>query len=312
MREGCHTIAMAPRSVTRRIALGTGIGLAATAVLAGAGIAVNDDLLPGRSTMYRLLGLDGPDGAVPRITSGLVVSGWLVSAHMGGRRVGYEIAYPPGTKPGAELPVAVVLHGYGDDQRAAFSASMRFDAYLAQVTQTRKPFALASVAGGNGYWHPRADGTDAGAMVVDDLLPQLVARGLRAAPTDRIALMGWSMGGYGALRLGGVLGRSRVAAVAVESPALWHTFHQAAKGAFDDAADFARNTVFSRQSTLAGVAVRIDCGTGDGFYPDTRDYVAGFSAHPAGSFEAGGHNPGFWRRLAPAQLAFVGDALASA
>lgn len=303
---------MATRPVTRRVALGTGIGLAAAAVLTGAGVAVNENLLPGRSTMYRALGLDGPDGVVPKITTGPVVAGSFTSGHMAGRPVGYEIAYPPGTKPGAELPVAVVLHGYGDDQRAAFSASMRFDAYLAHAVQTRKPFALASVAGGNGYWHPRANGTDAGAMVVDDLLPQLAARGLRARPTDRIALMGWSMGGYGALRLGGVLGKSRVTAVAVESPALWHTFRQAAKGAFDDAEDFARNTVFGRQSDLAGVAVRIDCGTGDGFYPNDRDYAAGFSVHPAGGFEAGGHDPGFWRRLAPAQLAFVGNALASA
>lgn len=304
---------MAIRPVSRRVVLSTGIGLAATAALAGAGVAaVNEDLLPGRSTMYRLLGLDGPDGVVPAVASGPLVAGSLTSRYMGGLKIGYEIAYPPGAKPGAELPVAVVLHGYGDDQRAAFSPPMRFDAYLAQAVQTREPFALASVAGGNGYWHPRDDGTDAGAMVVDELLPQLTARGLRAGPADRIGLMGWSMGGYGALRLGGVLGNSRVAAVAVESPALWHTFGQAAKGAFDDAADFARNTVFGRQATLAGIAVRIDCGTGDGFYPNTRDYVAGFSAHPAGGFEAGGHNPGFWRRLAPAQLAFVGRALASA
>jgi hypothetical protein len=303
---------MVSRPVSRRVVLGTGIGIAAGAVLAGAGLAVNENLLPGRSTMYRALGLDGPDGVVPAIASGPLVAGSLRSKHMGGRQVGYEIAYPPGTKPGAELPVAVVLHGYGDDQRAAFSPSMRFDAYLAQAVQTRKPFALASVAGGNGYWHPRADGTDAGAMVVDDLLPQLAARGLRAGRADRIALMGWSMGGYGVLRLGGLLGNSRVAAVAAESPALWHTFGQAAKGAFDDAADFARNTVFGRQSDLAGVAVRIDCGTGDGFYPNTRDYAAGFSARPAGGFEPGAHDPGFWRRLAPAQLAFVGDALTTA
>ena len=129
--------------------------------------------------------------------------------------------------------------------------------------------------------------------------------------TERVGLLGWSMGGYGALRLAGELGAGRVAAVAAASPALWHTFAQSANGAFDDAADFARNTVFGRQRRLDGVAVRVDCGTGDGFCANDRDYVSGFATAPSGGFEAGGHNTAYWLRMNPQHVAFVGRALAA-
>jgi S-formylglutathione hydrolase FrmB len=55
-------------------------------------------------------------------------------------------------------------------------------------------------------------------MVVHEFLPLLHERGLR---TNRIALLGYSMGGYGSLYLSGVLGRRRVYAAVAESPAIW-------------------------------------------------------------------------------------------
>jgi hypothetical protein len=79
----------------------------------------------------------------------------------------------------------------------------------------------------------------------------------------------------------------------------------AAEGAFDDAEDYAEHDLAGRQELLAGIPVRIDCGTGDGFYLPTKHYVAGFAEPPEGGFEPGGHDYGYWRRLAPAQLQFV-------
>ena len=56
------------------------------------------------------------------------------------------------------------------------------------------PLSIASAdGGGDNYWHKRANGTDAHAMVVDELVP-LLARRLGALP---FALHGYSMGGYG-------------------------------------------------------------------------------------------------------------------
>jgi len=56
--------------------------------------------------------------------------------------------------------------------------------------------------------------------------------------------------------------------------------------------------------------VRVDCGTGDGFYPTVRDYVGTLSLKPSGGFSAGGHDEAYWRRMAPDQLTFLGSRLA--
>ncbi|MCL2781582.1 MAG: alpha/beta hydrolase, partial [Actinomycetia bacterium] len=116
---------------------------------------------------------------------------------------------------------------------------------------------------------------------------------------------GWSMGGYGALLLGGQLGVRRLAATIAESPALWTQPGDTAPGAFDDPADFEANNVFTRQSQLSGIPVRVDCGTDDTFYPNARRYADSLSPKPAGGFQAGGHNDAYWRRMAPAQLAWI-------
>jgi len=217
---------------------------------------------------------------------------------------------PYGSDTGSSLPVAVVLHGRGGDHTSAFDDGyLGLDRFLAQaVGAGSAPYAMASVDGGETYWHRRADGEDAGAMVVDELLPLLAEHGL---DVGRLAFLGWSMGGYGALRLAGLLGRERVAAAAAMSPALWHRFADTAPGAFDDAADFAGVTVFGRQQQLDGVRVRVDCGEGDPFYAADRDYVEGFRARPAGGFQRGGHDAGYWRRVAPHHVRFIAAAFAA-
>jgi hypothetical protein len=63
--------------------------------------------------------------------------------------------------------------------------------------------------------------------------------------------------------------------------------------------------VFGRQSQLTRVAVRVDCGTGDGFYPAARDYARTLTPPPAGRFQPGAHDLAYWRRMAPAQLQFI-------
>ncbi|MFJ3034886.1 alpha/beta hydrolase [Curtobacterium pusillum] len=283
--------------ITRRSLV---VGGAAVVVAGAAAEAVNLRLLPGRSTMYRVLGLDGPAGTVPDVDPVPSTSGSFVSSARRGETVGWTIAAPKADGP---LPIAVALHGYGDDHADFFGSHLGYDRFLAaHVAAGGAPFAIASVDGGNRYWHRRADGDDPAAMVVDEFLPLLARRGF---DTARLAFTGYSMGGYGALRLAGVLGSARVRAVSAISPALWTSAGDTARGAFDDAADFRANTVIGRQRSLDGVAVRVDCGTGDGFEPAVRTYVDGFATAPAGGFEPGGHTTAYWRRLAPKQIAFL-------
>ena len=247
-------------------------GLIGAGVLAAAAAGVETGVLPGRGLVDPL-----PSG-VPGITPGPVHSGSFVSARRGGVATGWSVAYPPGVTDGTRLPVLVVLHGRGGNHRDAFGASLHLDRFLAAgVHAGGAPFAIASVDGGDhSYWHPRRGG-DAAGMVVDEFLPLLAARGLT---TERIGLLGWSMGGYGALYLAQTLGAARVAVAVAESPALWHHSYQSAAGAFDDAADFDAHDVFARLGHLRGVALRVDCGDRDGFAPITRDLRAALSPRP--------------------------------
>jgi len=289
--------------ITRRSLI---VGGAAVVAAGAAAEAVNLRILPGRSTMYRVLGLDGPAGTVPDVEPVPSTSGTFVSAARKGATVGWTVAAPATDAP---LPVAVALHGYGDDHTDFFGEHLGYDRFLAaHVAAGGAPFAIAAVDGGNRYWHRRADGDDPGAMVVDEFLPLLARRGF---DTARLACTGYSMGGYGALHLAGLLGSARVRAVSAISPALWEAAGETARGAFDDPADFRANTVLGRQRALDGVAVRVDCGTGDGFEPAVRTYVDGFTTAPAGGFEPGGHTTAYWRRLAPLQLAFLARNLRS-
>jgi hypothetical protein len=102
--------------LTRRAFVRTGI--AAGVVGVAAVTALETGAVPGRARMHDLLGLTGPDGVVPDVPAGPVVSGSFDSF---GRRteVGYSIIYPAGYDVSAELPVVLVLHGRGGDHTSA-------------------------------------------------------------------------------------------------------------------------------------------------------------------------------------------------
>ena len=238
------------------------------------------------------------------MTPGLVVSGSFASRHRLGAETGWSVIRPG---PGPErLPVCVVLHGLGADHTTAIS-DLAMDRLLAEaVADGVPPFALATVDGGTTYWHRRPTGEDAGAMVLDELLPVLDRQGLR---TDRLAFLGWSMGGYGALRLAATAGAPRVRAVCGLSSALWIDPATASESGFDDAAEYDAYSVFGHQAELDGIAVRLDCGDVDYFCDANRAYVAGFDRPVVSTFEPGDHDDEYALRTLPAQLAFVGAAL---
>ncbi|WP_238173548.1 alpha/beta hydrolase [Kribbella speibonae] len=283
--------------LTRRALVRTGAAAAVTGVAAVA--ALETGVIPGRPRVHEVLGLTGPDGVVPDVPAGPVVSGSFDSS---GRRtkVGYSVIYPDGYAASAELPVVLVLHGRGGDHTSAVN-DLGIDRYLtAAVRAGTPPFALATVDGGrDSYWHRRADGNDPGFMLDQEFLPLLARRGLL---TSRFGVLGWSMGGYGALLLGP---SARAVAVGALSPALWRSYADVQPGAFDDAADFERSQVFDRPSGFRDVAVRIDCGRDDPFAGAARELREQLQA--SGGQQAGVHTPGYWRRMLPDQLRFLGQ-----
>jgi S-formylglutathione hydrolase FrmB len=301
--------------VSRRSVLLSG----AVAVL-GAGVAaVEYGLLPGRVAFGRVLGRCDVDAPLPSVATGPLLENEFTSKYRQ-RLVRWMLALPPGPSgngsalgqrsPG--LPVALVLHGRGSNARAAFD-DLGLHRYLAAHVATGGfPFALASVDGGASYWHPRANGDDALGMIVNELLPRLRDHGLN---TDRIAVMGWSMGGYGALLLArqsarGALDGSTVVAAAASSPALFPSTADAAPGAFDGSQDFAAwGDLLAQPGVSPTTTLFVACGDSDAFTSATRRYRRAVHPVPAGEISRGCHDVSYWRSQAPAQLAIIGQAL---
>jgi S-formylglutathione hydrolase FrmB len=231
-----------------------------------------------------------------------MITGSFVSAARGGISTNWAIARPPGQTK-ALRPV-IALHGKGSDASTVMAGGV--EQGLAQaVSAGLPPFAVVAVDGGGSYWHKRASGEDAGAMVVNELIPMLDSQRL---DTSRVAFLGWSMGGYGALLLGGRLGPARTAAICAVSPALWTSAGAAAPGAFDGADDFAANSVWGMPA-LGSIPIRVDCGDGDPFYAATKQFIAQLPNPPAGGFSPGGHNGEFWSSQLPAELTWMAPLL---
>ena len=280
-------------SVPRRTVLRAGVGLvglAAAGVVAGE--LVEHDRLPGRSWAYDHLGLNGEGAPVPHAPAGELVSGTFVSRARAGRRTGWTVAYPHGTPTDADLPVLVVLHGRGGDHSTAFT-DLALDRFVDRAVAGGTPaFAVATADGGQGYWRPEPDGADAGRMVVEELLPLLADRGLR---TDRPALAGWSMGGYGVLRLAG-LGLVDATSVATLSPAV----HRDEPTADDD--------VLGHPERLRGVPVQVSVGDGDAYRPVDEQLVAGLRRAGVDVEFHGGpgaHAARYWRAYVPGLVDFT-------
>ena len=238
----------------------------------------------------------------PAAPAPTMTTGSFASAARGGIPTNWAIARPPGqTKP---LRPVIALHGKGSDAATVMAGGV--EQGLAQaVNAGLPPFAVVAVDGGGGYWHKRASGEDAGAMVLNELIPMLDKQNL---DTSRVAFLGWSMGGYGALLLGGRLGPARTAAICAVSPALWLSSGAAAPGAFDGPDDFAANSLFGMPA-LASIPIRVDCGDSDPFYDATKQFIAQLPNPPAGGFSPGGHNPGFWSSQLPAELTWMAPLL---
>jgi enterochelin esterase-like enzyme len=294
------------RGIGRR-ALLIGGGVAGVGLLLGAGLAAHE--LPLRSWWDRATGACGEPGPVPPSSASPRTSGTFRSRAIGAE-VGYALSVPPGHRIGEPLPVAIMLPGRGGTA-ADCLVSTRLPDFVADAVAARRvsPFALAAVDGGTSYWHPRASGEDRMAMLIDEFVPMCAARW--GMGVDRRAVVGWSMGGYGAI-LAAELHPRMFDGVAAASPAIFRTFDEV-RGAggdeFDSAEDLARYNVFGGTQALRDVPIRIDCGTADPFYPNDRAFAEALPTPPAGEFFPGCHDGDSWRVVAPGQVEFLGAVL---
>ena len=264
--------------------------LGAVAAATGAAGLVQAEVLPGRYRVGRLLGAcDVGDPPPVTVAPGPLRFASFPSERRG-RSVGYGVAWPPGSGPGDRLPVCLLLHAAGGNERTPFER-LRLHHHLAQAVAAgrARPFALASADGRGARWRP-AGGDDPLGMLLEELLPLLSGLGLRTGPAQ-VGVLGWSMGGAGALRLAEA-SPGRLAAVAATSPAV--------------AAD---GPEVAGAGRLAGLAVRVDCGANDPFAAATRA-LAGRLPGAQVAVAKGCHDGAFWQQLAPGQLRFLAAALA--
>ncbi|MBV8930244.1 MAG: hypothetical protein JO152_14075 [Mycobacteriaceae bacterium] len=280
--------------LTRRTVLRLGAGVAAGAA---AGYALSAALDPVRSTAQPA----AASSAAPTY-----LTGSFVSAARGGVATNWAIARPPGVS--RTLRPVIALHGRDGDASGVMQDMGVQDALEQAIKVGWPPLAVVSVDGGaSSYWHKRASGDDAGAMVLTELLPMLASQDV---DTSRVAFLGWSMGGYGALKLGSWLGRARTAAICAVSPALWSSYMGTDSGAFDSYDDWKHNNVFGLPA-LSSIPIRVDCGTSDRFYAAAQQFVGQLGSRPAGGFWPGGHDVSFWKRMLPAELTWIASQLST-
>jgi S-formylglutathione hydrolase FrmB len=280
---------------TRRQVL---LGAAALAVV-GAGVAYEESDDPRVRRLLHKVGLaDSPDHEVP-VAHVDRLDGTFTSAHVP-EPVSWTVTLPSAPVAG----VVYCLHGHGNDHRMAFR-----DVHVPDVVAAAGlPLAVAAVDGGsNSYWHARADGRDPLTMLLDEFVPLVEAR-IGAAPPR--ALLGWSMGGYGAL-LAAERAPERFRAVVAASPALWTEAGATPAIAFDGSDDYHRNDVFAGTAKLAPLTVRVDCGADDSFADAARAFADRLPHPNPGGFTAGFHDAAYWRSVAPAEIATIGAALHS-
>jgi enterochelin esterase-like enzyme len=295
-------------------------GLAGAAGLVGVAgllreILRDDDVSTGQGESGgRSGGGAAPGGEAPAAVTGPAtsISGRFESA-VQAREVGYVVVLPPDYRAEEPLPVAFLLHGRHEDSRW-FVEQLRVQEALAAGVAAGDlgRFALAAVDGGDLWWHERPVGNDPLAMFLDEFVPRCEADFRLGGPPARRAVAGWSMGALGAL-LAAQRRPGEFAAVAVSSPAVFATFaraQQAARGAFDDARDFAENDAVAGAPTMPE-PVRVDCGTEDPLAADARALADALPERTrSAEFTPGGHDIAYWRRALPAQLRFLSAALA--
>jgi pimeloyl-ACP methyl ester carboxylesterase len=283
-------------NMTRRSLLAGGTAVLACGALGGFEVLRTPER---RYKVESTLGLAPvPDLHLPDV-HGPISEGMLTS-----QAVGHPVPWMVSEPPGGAHPIGLVvsLHAMGGNQRSPFD-----EVFLPQAAaHVGAPLVIAATTGGpDTYWHRRSNGTDAGAMVLDEFIPFLHRR---FGPLP-VLLQGWSMGGYGALLLAERSG-DLVTGVAVAGPAVFSSYAASAPGAFDSASEFAANDVTTGVNGLQREAVRIDCGTGDPFYPTVR-HLSKLMAWPhVTSWPAAGHLMGYFRSVAPAHMTFLAEAAA--
>ena len=229
--------------------------------------------------------------------------------------------------PGPGAPVVYLLHGHGGGHWDWLRAGGARETALALVeTRVLPPLHLVMPGVGNSWYVDGPEPHGPVATVLQGEFMPVVERALAAEPAWR-AMIGLSMGGYGALHLA-LAHPADWRFVGALSPAIFAPgthFPELQLGLFSGAfgepfewARYAAADPFARVSALADVAsppvFYLSCGADDVFGLDEGTRAFGEVLAAAGvaatvHIEPGYHDWAFWRAALPEALAALGKAL---
>jgi pimeloyl-ACP methyl ester carboxylesterase len=206
-----------------------------------------------------------------------------------GKVVDFYVGVPEKEGDGRGLPVCLILHG-GSKTAVDFPGLGLERQLNAAVARGVPPFVLAGATGDRLAWRPSGR-DDPQRMVREEIPAWCAARGF---DTSRLAVWGWSMGGYGSLLLAETF-PGLVRAVAAFSPAV---------SPGDD--------VFAGAGKLGALPVGLWCGRQDPLYGTVRELERALPQPPvAGGYADGRHNFSYWSTAIPAAFDFIGRNLAA-
>ena len=204
--------------------------------------------------------------------------------------------------PASGLPVCLALHGRGARARTFLELGVPA-ALTAAVRAGIPPFAIAAVDGDH-YWVAVGDEDDPQKMLTDEVPTWVKQRDLRPPS----AVLGISMGGFGALRF--ARAHPDLKATAVASAALFVSWPDArARKVFADEGNWRAEEPLLHPEALRGADLGVWCGESDPFEGADRRLVKAVSPAVA-QFSPGRHEDAYWRGVLPDVLKFVGQRLA--
>jgi S-formylglutathione hydrolase FrmB len=183
---------------------------------------------------------------------------FTVDSKLVGRSLEQAVILPSGETRGH--PLLLLLHG-----RSSSPDSMARQSLANAVRNLGEdaPVIVLANGGDHSYYHDRSDGRW-GSYILREVIPAAVRR--YDVDGSRVAIGGFSMGGFGAFDLARF---RRFCAVGGHSAAMWRTGGETPQGAFDDAEDFARHDVMgaaaANTSLFGNARIWIDVGTEDPF-----------------------------------------------
>lgn len=253
------------------------------------------------------------------------------------RPIEYAVLLPEGYDKSEEsYPVVYLLHGYGDDETAWYkNGALKF--YADNNLAATGPMIFVMPQAFNTYYIDKFNGNfPYMEMFVDELVPEIDSRFRTKKDKSQRAVMGYSMGGYGALILPAM--NPDVFSVSIPLSMSFRTDEQymaESQGSFDNqwAPNFgpargvsgeARLTEYFKQrspfyffdaadvSSYNNVKFLIDCGDDEESLIFTNNNLHSLMRENGVDHEyrvrSGGHSFDYWKKSYPEALQFISNA----